>query len=67
MKPLIDEAMEKITTENWRNAVKHAEQIQADDAEMWQLTISLILSLSLSPLLMRRNYSNFLHAVREEE
>ena len=33
IKPLIHEAVEKITAENWRNAVRHAEQIQADDAK----------------------------------
>jgi len=33
LKPLIQEAMEKITPENWRNAVHHAEKLHQADLE----------------------------------
>ena len=33
LKPTVDEALNHITSENWRKAVAHAEKLQADDTQ----------------------------------
>ena len=33
LKPLIEESIKIVTKENWRDAIKHAEKLQSDDAE----------------------------------